>query len=110
MVSGRSGPSSFPARDLSTTLTQGKLFRLSAFVQLKDKAEADMKLVVVVNEGSGEEQQIVVKKKVNNEKFTQLSGDYSLAVASPLSVKLALVCSDDSTAFYVDEVTAKPSL
>lgn len=110
LVSDRRGQSSYPTRDLSTTLTKDKLFRFSAFVQLKDKVEADMKLVVVVNDGSGEQQQIVVKKKVNNEKFTQLSGDFSLAAASPLSVKLALVCNDDSASFYVDDVSAKPSL
>ena len=107
LVANRSGASDYPTRDLSTTLKMGKIMQFTAFVQLKDVATADMKLVIVINDGSGEKQQIIEKKKVTNEKFTQLTGAFSLAVSDPLSVKLALICADDKASFYLDEVKAK---
>ncbi|MFT5121904.1 MAG: hypothetical protein ACI9TH_000022 [Kiritimatiellia bacterium] len=106
-ITDRKSPSDYPQRDLSTTVKKGSIYRFTAYVKLKNKPEADIKLVVVQNGVD----KILVKRTCAADKWTQLNGNYSCRPDGDLSsVYFTVQCLDPSVEYYIDSVGCAPSL
>jgi hypothetical protein len=107
VITDRKSPGDYPQRDLSTTVEKGRVYRLTAYVMLKNKPEADIKLVVVQN---GQDK-ILVRRTCSDHKWTLLTGNFTCNPEGELgSVHFTVQCLDASVEFFIDDVECVSSL
>ncbi len=105
-VSGRGKNWQGPVQNILGKLNIGQSYFISAWVKLKDQASDDAQLTIAQKDESGTRYFSIDTKKVYNNTWVLLSGEFRLNVTGTLTSLNFYIQTQNSTVdFYVDEVS-----